>query len=159
MTKMKWNYTLNTIMNISGIVCQLFLYFASKQSICHGQLLKVNNACMLNFLTPSADQCGFSSCWHLGQSTQKIKYYIHWIPGREVVLIKLLYSFWIFVFQIFTFLFYWSYRGGGIICYCPCLGFRSHKKAMPISVIGHVGYCFYFSKKSGNFFKCWLSWN
>ncbi len=33
MTKMKRNYTANIIMNISGKVCQLFHYFASKQGL------------------------------------------------------------------------------------------------------------------------------
>ncbi len=89
---------------------------------------------MSNLLTPaSADQCGFSSCWHFGyyKVHTKIKYDTHWIPGREVGLIKLLYSFLIFVFQFFNiFYFYWSYRlgGGAIICYCSCLGFCSPQK-------------------------------
>ncbi len=50
MTEMRRNYMTNTIMNVSGTLCQLIHYFPSKheQSICHGQLSKVNNACVLN---------------------------------------------------------------------------------------------------------------
>ncbi len=61
-TKMKWNYTANMIMSVSGIVCHLILYVPVNQgwqSICHGQLSKINNACALKFLTSSVDQYGF----------------------------------------------------------------------------------------------------
>ncbi len=47
MTKSKWNYTRNMIMNVSGTVCQCIHYFPSKQWLAIDPTwpaLKVNNA-------------------------------------------------------------------------------------------------------------------
>ncbi len=48
MTKSKWNYTANMIMNVSGTVCQHIHYFPGKQWLAINPTwpaLKVNNAC------------------------------------------------------------------------------------------------------------------
>ncbi len=59
-TKSKWNYTANMIINVSGTVSNQsdMASSQSKQLTC--------------ILILSADQCGFLSCWHLEplQSTQ-----------------------------------------------------------------------------------------
>ncbi len=48
MTKLKWNYTANMIMNVSGTICQCIHYFPGKQGLAIDPTwpaLKVNNAC------------------------------------------------------------------------------------------------------------------
>ncbi len=53
-------------MNVSGTVCQRMYYFPGKQGLAINltwPALKVNKR--RDVLISSADQCGFSSCWHL----------------------------------------------------------------------------------------------
>ncbi len=54
MTKMKKNYIVNMIMNVSGKVCQLIHYFPGNQGLAINlpwPALKSKNARVLNFLT------------------------------------------------------------------------------------------------------------
>ncbi len=58
MTKLKWNYTVNMIMNVSGAVCQRIHYFPGKQWLAIDPTwpaLKVNNARGFELLISSAD--------------------------------------------------------------------------------------------------------
>ncbi len=145
MTKIKRNYTANMIMNVWR-VCQLYHYFASKQGLAINlpwPALKSKQHWMQihwtfwhhQLINVYSNLVGIWDNW----STQKIKYNIRWVQGREVGLIKLLYSLSILIFPNFTTFFLFIYLMGGNYLWLSILAFPLSQKAMPISVISPMG--------------------
>ncbi len=91
MTKSKWNYTANMIMNVSGTVCQRIHYFHGKQWLAIDPTwpaLKVNNAPGFVYLFifffwggGSIYTCNYWS--HFPQSISPVSYWTPQLPGRR----------------------------------------------------------------------------
>ncbi len=113
------------LLKVLGRVCQLLHYFASKQWLrikskqcTYGELFDTGISWSMWILTLLAFRATTKYTKNLK------KYHTHWITGREVGLIKLLYFFLLYLFSNFTtFLFLLI-----LCCYCPCLGFLPSQK-------------------------------